>query len=59
MVWSCKESKVETYYQYMWPYLLSDWLFRESSKLLAVLLYRLQKLYWVGTLWVQNSPGTA
>ena len=39
VVWSCKELKVETYYQYMWPYLFSDWLFRESSKLLAVLLY--------------------
>ena len=39
VVWSCKESKVETYYQYIWPYLFSDWLFCESSKLLAVLLY--------------------
>ena len=54
VVWSCKKSEFETYYQYMWPYLYSDWLFHESSKLLAVLL-----LYWVSTLWVQNFPGTA
>ena len=39
VVWSCKESKVETCYQYMWPYLFSDWLFHESLKLSAVLLY--------------------
>ena len=37
--WSCKESEFETYYQYIWLYLCSDWLFHESSKLLAVLLY--------------------
>ena len=54
VVWSCKESEFETYYQYMWPYLYSDWLFHESLKLSAVLL-----LYWVSTLWVQNFPGTA
>ena len=59
VAWSCKELEFETYYQYGWPYLLSDWLFRKSLKLLAVLLLWSYKLYWVGTLWVQNFPGTA
>ena len=54
VVWSCKESESETYYQYMWLYLYSDWLFHESSKLSAVLL-----LYWVSAFWVQNFSGTA
>ena len=41
VAWFCKESEFKTYYQCMWPYLFSDWLFREFSKLLAVLLYPL------------------
>ena len=44
VAWSCKELEFETYYQYMWPYLYSDWLFRDSLKLSAVLLYRSQEI---------------